>query len=115
MSLPQLASAPNVRGRSPPTAGDRLARLVGQRVGVDNMAVREARLRPEWAHLYPGLTVGVWMVAAELVPLVLRHRLQDRPTWEFTHRILVNEHFEFRGGRPRDKTWSGVLSRVEDA
>jgi hypothetical protein len=79
------------------------------------MAVREARLRAEWAALYPGLAVEVWMVASELVPLVLRHRLEQEPTWEFTRRILVDEHFEFRGGRPRDETWSGILSRVEDA
>jgi hypothetical protein len=78
------------------------------------MAVREARLRPEWAHLYPGLEVGVWRVAAQLVPLVLRHRLQGQPTWEFTKRILVDGHFEFRGGHNRDASWSGVLSRVED-
>jgi hypothetical protein len=79
------------------------------------MAVREARLRPEWASLYPGLEAGVWMVAAELVPLVLRHRLQERSTWEFTRRILVEEHFDFRGGRQRDESWTGVLTRVEDA
>jgi hypothetical protein len=79
------------------------------------MAVREARLLPQWAHLYPGLESGVWVVAAQLVPLVLRHRLQGQPTWEFTRRILVDEHFEFRGGRARDRNWSGILSRVEDA
>jgi hypothetical protein len=79
------------------------------------MAVREARLRPEWANLYPGLEAGVWKVAAQLVPLVLRLRLQDQSTWEFTSRILVDEHFEFRGGHDRDRNWSGVLSRVEDA
>jgi hypothetical protein len=79
------------------------------------MAVREARLRPEWAALYPGLEAEAWVVAALLVPLVLRHRLHGQPTWEFTRRILVDEHFEFRGGRPRDQTWSGILSRVEDA
>ncbi|HJR17270.1 MAG TPA: hypothetical protein VJ808_10495 [Gemmatimonadales bacterium] len=79
------------------------------------MAVREARLRPEWASLYPGLDIGVWMIASQLVPLVLRYRLQDQPAWEFTRRILVDEHFEFRGGQPRDRSWSGILSRVEDA
>jgi hypothetical protein len=57
----------------------------------------------------------VWTVAAQLVPLVLRHRLQDQKTWEFTRRILVDEHFEFRGGRKRDETWGGILSRVEDS
>ena len=70
------------------------------------MAAREARLRPEWAGLYPGLPVGRWIV---------RHRLQDQPTWEFARRILVEEHFEFRRGRARDNRWAGILSRVEDA
>jgi hypothetical protein len=84
-------------------------------VGGIAMALREARLRSEWAHLYPGLEPNVWMVAAQLVPLVLRHRLQGQPTWEFTHRILVDAHFEFRGGHNRDDSWSGILTRVEDA
>ena len=79
------------------------------------MAVREARLRPEWAHLYPGLEADVWIVAAQLVPLVLRLRLQGQSTWEFAQRILVDEHFDFRGGHGRDRNWSGVLSRVDDA
>jgi hypothetical protein len=79
------------------------------------MGVREARLRAEWAYLYPGLAPGEWMAASELVPLVLRHRLQDEHGWEFARRILADEHFEFRGGRPRDGSWTGVLSRVEDA
>jgi hypothetical protein len=65
--------------------------------------------------LYPGLEAGVWMLAAELVPLVLRYRLHEQPTWEFTRRILLDEHFEFRGGRRRDDSWTGVLTRVEDA
>ena len=79
------------------------------------MTVREARLRPEWADLYPSIRADVWHVAAELVPLVLRHRLTSEQRWEFTRRILDEEHFEFRGGRARDVSWSGVLSRVEDA
>ena len=83
-------------------------------LGGEDEVVREARLRPEWADLYPGITPDLWFVAAELVPLVLRQRLQERPTWEFAERILVDGHFEFRGGRPRDYTWGGILSRVED-
>lgn len=82
--------------------------------GAAAMAVREARLGVDWGALYPGLDAGVWVVASQLVPLVLRHRLQDQATWEFTRRILVDEHFEFRGGGRRDSTWSGVLSRLED-
>ncbi len=79
------------------------------------MAVREARLRPEWADQYPGIDADVWQVAAQLVPIVLRHRMQGRSSWEFSERILLDDHFEFRGGRPRDDTWGGILSRVEDA
>jgi hypothetical protein len=79
------------------------------------MGLREARLRPEWADLYPGVAPDVWHVAAQLVPIILRHRLQDRSSWEFSERILVDEHFEFRGGRPRDEAWAGILSRVDDA
>ena len=78
------------------------------------MVVREARLRPEWADLYPGITADVWYAAAELVPAVLRQRLQERSTWEFAERILIDGHFEFRGGRARDPAWTGALSRVED-
>lgn len=79
------------------------------------MAVREARLRPEWADQYPNIHPGVWYIAAQLVPQVLRYRLNGRETWEFVQRILIDEHFEFRGGRPRDASWGGILSRVEDA
>ncbi len=79
------------------------------------MAVREARLRPEWAELYPSIEPGMWYVAARLVPLVLRSRLQEQPGWEFARRIMLDEHFEFRGGRRRDSTWVGILSRVEDS
>jgi hypothetical protein len=78
------------------------------------MPKREARLRPGHADLYPGIQPDVWYLAAELVPLVLRHRLRVRPTGEFTRRILIDEHFEFRGGRPRDESWGGLLTRVED-
>jgi hypothetical protein len=78
------------------------------------MPKREARLRPGYAEIYPGIQPGTWYVAAELVPQVLRLRLRGRRTWEFTRRILIDEHFEFRGGRPRDESWGGILTRVED-
>jgi hypothetical protein len=79
------------------------------------MAIREARLRPEWADHYPGVQPDTWHVAAELVPRVLRHRLRSTAERGLNHRILVDEHFEFRGGHKRDNSWSGVLTRVEDA
>ena len=94
-----------------PGAG-RMAAEITLRRG--QMMMREARLRAEWASLYPGLAPGVWMVASQLVPVVLRQRLQAHPGREFSGRILADEHFEFRGGAPRDSYWSGILSRVDD-
>ncbi len=78
------------------------------------LGTREARLRPEWAHLYPGLESDNWTVAASLLPLVLRQRVITEGGWEFARRILDDNHFEFRGGRPRDSGWTGLLTRVED-
>jgi hypothetical protein len=78
------------------------------------LGTRETRLRAEWAHLYPGLEPDVWQVAASVLPLVLRQRVLNEGGWEFGRRILDDDHFEFRGGRPRDSGWTGLLTRVED-
>lgn len=61
-------------------------------------ALRQARLRREYSHLYPGIPAGVWEVAANLA-----ERLQRRREWRGTAapgaRPLNDAHFEFRGGR----------------
>ena len=66
---------------------------------------REARLRPEFASLYPGLEPGTWQDAADLGDQMLsEHLLQPSPGYMLSERILAEEHFEFRGdhrGRPR--------------
>jgi hypothetical protein len=66
---------------------------------------REARLKLEYAHLYPGVEAGVWESAGVLADRVLSARLL-RPNNGFvlSDRALVEEHFEFRGG-------SGPLGR----
>lgn len=60
-------------------------------------ALRQARLRREYSHLYPGIPAGVWEVAANLA-----ERLQRRGEWRGTAapgaRPLSDAHFEFRGG-----------------
>jgi hypothetical protein len=60
--------------------------------------VREARLRPEFAALYPGVDPDVWYTAATLAEHLLarfvRHDLADRTP---PPRIMDPEHFEFRG------------------
>jgi hypothetical protein len=63
---------------------------------------REARLKPEYAHLYPGIEPGTWETAAELAERVLVCRLL-LPSNGFVlwARTLGGGHFEFRGGAGR--------------
>lgn len=60
---------------------------------------REARLKPEHAHLYPGVEPGTWESAAVLADKVLACRLL-LPSCGFVlnERALSGGHFEFRGG-----------------
>ena len=60
---------------------------------------REARLKPEHAHLYPGIEPNRWEYARVLSDKVLACRLL-LPSGGFVlnERALHAEHFEFRGG-----------------
>lgn len=61
---------------------------------------REARLRREFAPLYPGLKPGVWYKAAWLSARQFARVKCDGRAASMAN--VVNEsHFEFRGGRPR--------------
>jgi hypothetical protein len=61
---------------------------------------REARLKREFAHLYPGLKPGVWYNAAWLsAHLFARIPCDGRA--ESMAKIVNERHFEFRGGRQR--------------
>ena len=60
---------------------------------------REARLRPEYAHLYPGIEPATWETAADLAERVLACRLlQPSGGFALGVRTLAGGHFEFRGG-----------------
>ena len=59
--------------------------------------VREARLRPEFAELYPALEPGVWLPATTVGQQLLLWHLAKRVTPE-GERLMAEEHFEFRGG-----------------
>jgi hypothetical protein len=75
---------------------------------------REARVRPEHAHRYPGLRVGQWESAAMLADRVLAGALlrgRDTSLWV---RVLRDEHFEFRGGGGVLATEAGGRPRRED-
>jgi hypothetical protein len=60
---------------------------------------REARLKPQFASVYPGLEPGVWYPAASIAEYFLA-RPADLPSahTELTDRVLDETHFEFRGG-----------------
>jgi len=64
---------------------------------------REARLRPEFASLYPGIPVGTWLPAADLGATLLMHHLRAPSPPELGSRLLDESHFEFRGGASRGK------------
>ena len=75
--------------------------------------MREARLRPEFAHLYPGLTPGHWESAARVAEAVLANlMLQEMAESPASERVLPEEHFEFRGGRPAPR--AGRRNRAAD-
>lgn len=61
---------------------------------------REARLKPEFADLYPGLRPDVWYSAAWLSARQFARTRCGGVASEIAA-ILSDQHFEFRGGRPR--------------
>jgi hypothetical protein len=60
--------------------------------------IRQALLRPEFAHLYPGIPANEWLPAAVLTDQVLALRLRARERVPLTReRVLDQAHFDFRG------------------
>jgi len=75
--------------------------------------IREARLRQQFAHLYPPITAGVWTPAAEVGARILFWQLQLQGTVTLGDRLLDGRHFEFRGGWHRGTT-SPLRTRAGD-
>ena len=61
---------------------------------------REARLKPEFAHLYPGLKPRTWYNAAWLSARQFARVPCDGRATSIA-KMLNDSHFEFRGGSPR--------------
>jgi hypothetical protein len=59
--------------------------------------LREARLRPEFADLYPGVDVGTWYSAATLAEHLLGRIVRGEGNLPIAPRVLDPAHFEFRG------------------
>ena len=74
---------------------------------------REARLRPQYASLYPALVAGTWQPASAIGRQLL--------IWNITasippegERLMSEEHFEFRGGAPRNGADANARTRDAD-
>ncbi len=77
--------------------------------------MREARLRPEFADLYPTLTPGQWEPAARVAEVVLARMLLLQISEAPLHdRILDEAHFEFRGETPDSSPRHPPGSRAGD-
>jgi hypothetical protein len=74
---------------------------------------REARLKLEFAELYPPLVAGAWETAAEMGAKVLLWQVQQQGTDALSTRILDERHFEFRGGWYRG-TETELRTRASD-
>lgn len=74
---------------------------------------RQARLKREFADQYEGLDAGVWypaaMVAEFFEAWLQRH---PRPEAGSPRRLLDPDHFDFRGGTPRDPPWAAGDERT---
>lgn len=77
---------------------------------------REARLKPEFAHLYPAITAGQWDSAAVLADRMVAWLLRNPKAGVIaTARILPLEHFDFRGDAARPASVPEGQSRREDS
>jgi hypothetical protein len=75
--------------------------------------IREARLRPQYASLYPALEPGTWQAATAIGRQLLLWHL-TAPSLPDGERLMSEEHFEFRGGNPRDEAETGARTRSAD-
>ena len=76
--------------------------------------IREARLKPEYASIYPGVPPGVWMPASTIGQQLLLWHL-TAPATPQGDRLISEEHFEFRGGNKRVGSWINTRTRPADS
>jgi hypothetical protein len=78
---------------------------------------REARLRPDFGYLYPGIEAGFWTPVELLINRVVTLLYGDPAnSGRITGaRLLREDHFEFRGSSPRPRGWPERLTRMSDA
>jgi hypothetical protein len=74
--------------------------------------VREARLKSEFAHLYPPLEPGLWEPAAAMAHRIVAWLLrQPDRGYVAPGRVLRSDHFEFRGGTSQSESQHDSYAR----
>ncbi len=86
----------------------------GARPNRSGHAPREARLRPEHAHRYPDVRSERWEPAATVADRVLAGWLLRGDMMAIRGRVLLDAHFEFRGGCRPGGEREGARPRRED-
>jgi hypothetical protein len=76
--------------------------------------LRRARLRPEYAQLYPFLVPYLWLGARSTARAVRRRDASARQRELNGERILPDAHFEFRGGRQLGSLRATLGTRITD-
>lgn len=77
---------------------------------------REARLKPQFAHLYPSIVADQWSAAMLVRDRAVSWLLRNgRTGYVASDRILPAEHFDFRGDCPRPGALPEGRSRHGDA
>jgi hypothetical protein len=78
---------------------------------------REARLKPQYTALYPGLQPDVWVPVETLIRQVtdLIHEDPSRSPLITGPRLLHQEHFEYRGNSARPEGLPEGATRLSDS
>ena len=77
---------------------------------------RETRVKSGFGHLYPEARGGAWEPASGVARRVADRVLARQGYAALLHgRVLPEDHFEFRGGPPKDLRPGGRVSRLADS
>jgi len=84
---------------------------------VNKTRGREARLRSEYAELYPGIEPGIWMPVEKLLHHVTEiiHRDRSKSGVVTGKRLLHDDHFEYRGISARPAGLPENSTRLSDS
>ena len=77
--------------------------------------IRRALLIPRFGSLYPEIPAGHWIPAWQAAMRRAERVWRDEgPNSLVRDRLLPDEHFQFRGGKPRGWAWLPTPERLSD-